>query len=212
MLSITLTPAPGLQAREPRKARCATVSWTFLFAVATLVGVTSAYAGDKEVRVTVLARHVFTNEYEYGVPGSAVAKTKGDTTCRTVFNRTRCSDESETTVTATAPSTVQRTFQGASLVLHAPDGRVAVVRCVDKYSFDGDGINTRSCRIPPMNEFTAEFSGQNAKLRWRVGWDEKKTTSETYSLEQVLTREEWVSRARERAREDGWEILDTATQ
>jgi hypothetical protein len=73
---------------------------------------------------------------------------------------------------------------------------------------NGDGINQRSCRIPSVRQFRVEFNGEDAKLRWAVGWNNEKTESETYQIVQTLTRADWVARIRENARARGAEILD----
>jgi hypothetical protein len=49
-----------------------------------------------------------------------------------------------------------------------------------------DYINRRSCRTPMVNDIQAEFKGDNAKLRWPVSIDGKKTESETYTIIAIL--------------------------
>ncbi len=43
-------------------------------------------------------------------------------------------------------------------------------------------MNRRSCRIPLADDIEAEFSGNNAKLKWPVSIDGKKSESETYKI------------------------------
>jgi hypothetical protein len=61
-----------------------------------------------------------------------------------------------------------------------------VVNCESKYALRMDYINRRSCRTPMVNDIQAEFKGDNAKLRWPVRIDGKKTESETYNIIAIL--------------------------
>jgi hypothetical protein len=90
--------------------------------------------------------------------------------------------------TITPPRQVSYSVTGATLSLLLLDGRVAVVNCVSKYAPKADYINRRSCRMPIVDEITAEFKGKNAKLIWPVSLDGKKTESETYKILAVLDK------------------------
>lgn len=72
---------------------------------------------------------------------------------------------------------------GASLTLQLPNGDMAVVNCTSKFQerFAGPG-NVRSCRVPLVDEFEADFNGDKAKLIWPTSLDNKKTASETYRI------------------------------
>ena len=74
-------------------------------------------------------------------------------------------------------------LSGATLTLQLPDGDSAVVNCTSKFQerFAGPG-NVRSCRVPLVDEFEADFHGDQAKLYWPVSLDGKKTASETYKI------------------------------
>jgi hypothetical protein len=74
-------------------------------------------------------------------------------------------------------------LSGATLTLQLPDGDSAVVNCTGKFQerFAGPG-NVRSCRVPLVDEFEADFHGDKAKLYWSVSLDGKKTASETYKI------------------------------
>ncbi|HEY5255561.1 MAG TPA: hypothetical protein VIJ53_12980 [Acidobacteriaceae bacterium] len=74
-------------------------------------------------------------------------------------------------------------LSGATLTLQLPDGDSAVVNCTSKFQerFAGPG-NVRSCRVPLVDEFEADFHGDKAKLYWSVSLDGKKTASETYKI------------------------------
>jgi hypothetical protein len=72
---------------------------------------------------------------------------------------------------------------GASFTLQLPNGDTAVVNCTSKFQerFAGPG-NVRSCRVPLVDEFEADFNGDKAKLIWPTSLDGKKTASETYRI------------------------------
>src|SRR5580692_6177252 len=74
-------------------------------------------------------------------------------------------------------------LSGATLTLQLPDGDAAVVNCTSKFKerFAGPG-NVRSCRVPLVDDFVADFSGDNAKLIWPVSLDGKKNATETYKI------------------------------
>jgi len=69
-----------------------------------------------------------------------------------------------------------------------PDGRAAVVNCESKFKerFAGRSGNHRSCRVPLVDEISADFHGDKAKLEWVVSLDGKKMESETYKILAIL--------------------------
>ena len=77
---------------------------------------------------------------------------------------------------------------GTTLSLLLPDGRVALVNCVNRYSTNGNYVNRRSCGMPMVEHVEAEFIGQSAELKWQVGTDGKKTESETYKVVAMLEK------------------------
>ena len=79
-----------------------------------------------------------------------------------------------------------QTVNGATLTLRLPDRREVKVSCESKYALRLDFINRRSCRVPPSDDVTAEFDGDQAKLIWPVSLDGKKTQSETYTILNVV--------------------------
>ena len=74
-------------------------------------------------------------------------------------------------------------LQGATFTLELPNGDRAVVNCSSKFQekFAGPG-NVRSCRVPLVDNFEADFSGDKAKLIWPTSLDGKKNASETYKI------------------------------
>jgi hypothetical protein len=181
---------------------------TFIVTAATvlMVGVMQICAEAQTTSVRVLARQYVSSDYEGQLNGSVSGRSTGQANCNGVGGWTNCAASGQSDATIVPPRVTYDQAQGANLILQAPDGRIAIVYCVSKYAMHGDGINVRSCRIPPQNEFTVEFNGQNAKLRWAVGWDQKKTESETYRISQVLSAADWETGAREWARGRGYQI------
>jgi hypothetical protein len=186
-----------------------TIGCGFAFAGLLFSGLASAAAGEKEtVPVSLLAQYYFTSQYQGQLPGSSSGQSSGQATCTAGGTVINCSSSGQSSGTVVPPRTTYDQATGAMFIVQAPDGRIAVVRCDSKYALHGDGINQRSCRFPPQRQFTAEFKGKDAKLRWSVGWDGKNTESETYAVIEVLSRDQWVNGGRERARSYGFTILD----
>jgi hypothetical protein len=84
-------------------------------------------------------------------------------------------------------SEVATPLVGTTLSLGLPDGRIAVVNCIDRHSANGNYINRHSCGMPLTPHAEAEFNGQSAKLSWPVGNDGK-TQSETYRVVALLAK------------------------
>ena len=87
--------------------------------------------------------------------------------------------------------TISYSVTGATFALLLPDGRVTIVNCVSKYKLKADYVNKRSCRTPVVTNIKAEFKKDNAKLKWSVSLDGKKTQSETYKILGVFEKNEW---------------------
>ena len=73
------------------------------------------------------------------------------------------------------------------------------MNCESKYALKADYINRRSCRLPMVDDIQAEFSGNNAKLKWSVSLDGRKTESETYKILAVFSRMPTIAEAEESA-------------
>ena len=82
------------------------------------------------------------------------------------------------------------TVQGATFTLLLPDGRLVIVNCDSKFAehMAGRAGNHRSCRMPLVDTFEADFHGDNAKLVWPVSLDGKKMQSETYKILAILDK------------------------
>ena len=86
------------------------------------------------------------------------------------------------TIVASPAHSVSYNVIGATYSLLLPNNRVVIVNCAGKYKPKFDYVNMRNCRMPVVENIQAEFNGSNAKLRWIVSLDGKKTQSETYKI------------------------------
>jgi hypothetical protein len=80
------------------------------------------------------------------------------------------------------------TLIGTTLSLGLPDGRIAVVNCIDRHSTKGNFINRHNCGVPMGEHVGVEFNGPSAKLTWPAGMDGKRIQSETYKIVAVLAK------------------------
>jgi hypothetical protein len=160
-----------------------------------LVGVTllllvPAYSAET-VAVTIVNRQYSSTQYSYVAPAEAVAESNTTANCSGNTSNVGCYATTRTTATSISARTTSYSVRGATLTLQLADGRIVVVNCVSKYSPMGDHINARSCRLPMVNDIQAEFRGKNAKLKWLVSIDGKKTESETYKIVALLAASEY---------------------
>lgn len=157
-----------------------------LVAIATL-SVGSALAQKMDVKV--IDRKTGETGYNYQAPGHSTSTSNANANCYGISNSVNCSGSGTTNTTYTAPRNISYSVTGATLSLLLPDGRVAIVNCVSKYSPRGDYINRRSCRMPIVDDISADFKGKSAKLFWSVSLDGKKMESETYKILAILPKE-----------------------
>lgn len=154
----------------------------FLIATFLFCSVAVAKKEKTVLQVTIIQRQESQSQYTYVVPGYESVD------CRTNYNNVACQDVNR-------PALIGNyTVSGATLSLLLPDGRVAVVNCDAKrkvWSPTGGFVNPgeRSCRQPLVNNITAEFDGDKAKLSWTVSIDGKKMDSETYRIIGILYKE-----------------------
>jgi len=147
-----------------------------IVSVALCVPVVSA---QKE-EVSVLYRQESDTGYMAFVPGFT---RDGTVDCAAELGNELCSESRPA-----APGEPALGVTGTTLSLLLPDGRIAVVNCLNKYSFKGTTINRRGCAMPLVEQVEAEFNRRNAKLRWPIGPDGKKTESENYRIVAFLVR------------------------
>lgn len=174
-----------------------------LVVLAIFSGLSTVVCSAQTIKVKIVQRQNNETGYSNFMPGhiSTTSNTNlsGDTNTSgnidlssgnyTSNSNTSVNGTTTTYGTITPPRQVSYSVTGATLSLLLPDGRVAVVNCVSKYAPKGDYINRRSCRMPMIDEITAEFKGKNTKLIWPVSLDGKKTESETYKILAVLDKQ-----------------------
>lgn len=152
-----------------------------LAGVALVVSDLSALAQPKVLQVHIVNREESKKELKAVIPALPDSKGSDKGTEKTATDK-GSAEKSETK----PPETRTQTVTGATLTLRLPDGRGVKVSCESKYAFRMDYINRRDCRVPPADEVTAEFDGDEAKLIWPVSIDGRKTQSETYKILNIL--------------------------
>jgi hypothetical protein len=95
-----------------------------------------------------------------------------------------------THVSGEGPGAVSYNVVGTTLSLLLPDGKIAVLNCVNKSKFSSKGtyIVLRNCGMPMVEHVEAELKGDMARLEWPVTPDSKKIESEKYRIVAVLDR------------------------
>lgn len=141
----------------------------------------------QKLDVSVLYRQDSDVNYFAVIPGYISATTEGGPDCSLDPMSAECSGTARAG-SSTAPGDVTYNVVGTTLSLLLPDGRVALVNCVNKYSSKGNYINRRSCGMPLVEHVQAEFNGKTAKLKWLVGTDGKIET-ETYRIVALLDKQ-----------------------
>jgi hypothetical protein len=138
----------------------------------------------QKLDATVLYRQSSDSAYSVLVPGYSAA---GAPDCAADVANSECFRPT-TPVSETSP--VSRSVIGTTLSLLLPDGKVAVLNCVNKskYSSRGAYIVLRNCAMPMVEHVEAELKGDMAKLEWPITPDGKKTESEKYKIVAVLDR------------------------
>lgn len=153
------------------------------FAIVCLAsGVGSVYA--QKLETSVLYRQNSDNSYIAVIPGYS-DPTAPD--CAADLGNSDCYNPTHATKIGSTPP-VTYNVVGTTLSLLLPDGKVAVVNCLNKYSYKGNYMNRRSCAMPLVEHVEADFNGNSAKLKWPVGADGKKIESETYKVVAMLDK------------------------
>ena len=155
--------------------------WLAIWLAALSLGFSVPLAFAEKVQVSVLYRQDSDVYYRAIVPGYSGPNADITGTCMLDPDPANCPDANQT-------GPVNYALVGATLSLGLPDGRIAVVNCVNRYSAKGTYINRRSCGMPMVEHVEAEFTGETAKLKWAVGTEGKKTESETYRVIAMLDK------------------------
>jgi hypothetical protein len=138
----------------------------------------------QKIEASVLYRQDSDNRYIAVVPGYTGRDADITGACMLDPDPANC----PTVDSTSARGEVNYMLVGTTLSLLLPDGRVALVNCVNRYSAKGNYLNRRSCGMPMVEHVEAEFIGQSAKLKWQIGIDGKKTESETYKVVAMLEK------------------------
>jgi hypothetical protein len=136
----------------------------------------------QKLEATVLYRQNSDNDYRAVVPGYSKASPEGYVDCAGDTTNPECF-----ATTRSNPGEVSYTVVGTTVSLLLPDGKVAVVNCVNKHSAYGNSLSRRSCGMPLVEHVQAEFKGNTAKLKWPVG-PAAKIESETYKIVALLDK------------------------
>jgi hypothetical protein len=152
-----------------------------------LILATVFYGAAQKYDVTIIDRQDKESDYSYTVPSTLQTHSSTNVNCQSDSN---CSSSTTTSTSGAPAHGVSYRLRGATLTLLLPDGRRAVVNCDAKtnWTFQPTGWY-RSCRVPLVNQLEVEFNGSNAKLRWSISLDGKKTESETYKIVAVAAAE-----------------------
>ena len=157
---------------------------TLSILVATIALTMSPAALAQTLLVHIVQRHDTKTELTAVIPPQADAAADKSST---VNKKTAAKEQDKSAGTADkGAQTRSYSVTGATLTLELPDRRLVRVTCESKYALRFDYINRRSCRTPPSDEVTAEFSGDEAKLIWSVSLDNRKTQSETYTILNIV--------------------------
>jgi hypothetical protein len=136
----------------------------------------------QKVEATVLYRQNSDNSYSAVIPRADGSKVEGTVDCAADVANEACSNPSQGVV----PGQPYFNVTGTTVSLLLPDGRVALINCLNKYSFKGNYINRRSCAMPMVPQVQADLDGKNAKLKWSAGPENAKIESETYRIVALL--------------------------
>lgn len=145
-------------------------------------------ASAQKLTVKIVNRQDNETDYSYVVAGTLSAQSNSTVNCNGSDTNVNCNGSTSSTGLSTPAQQVSYHVRGATFTLQLPDGRSAVVNCESKFQerMAGPQGNHRSCRIPLVDEVSADFHGDKAKLEWVVSLDGKKMQSETYKVLAIL--------------------------
>jgi hypothetical protein len=153
---------------------------TALAAIALALLASAPVMAKKSERLNVKITNRQDSSTSYSAVIPSHANYNSNANCYSNSDSINCSASGSGYETGARP--VSYSVQGATLTLLLPDGRYALVNCNSKYSLKFDYINSRSCRIPIVDDIQVEFDKDNAKLFWVVSLDGKKMESETFKI------------------------------
>jgi hypothetical protein len=142
----------------------------------------------QKLDATVLYRQTSDSNYFAVIPGYTSTPDQGGIDCSLEPLSEACLTPSRDNGAIAEQGQVSYNVVGTTLSLLLPDGRVALVNCVNKYSFKGNYINRRICEMPLVEHIQADLNGKTAKLKWPVG-SEGKIAAETYRIVTILDKQ-----------------------
>ncbi|MGA2730577.1 MAG: hypothetical protein ABSE96_22415 [Terracidiphilus sp.] len=142
-------------------------------------------ASAQKLDATVLYRQNSDSDYSALIPGYSNPDSPD---CAADLANAACYNPTQATATGSTPNSISYYVTGTTLSLLLPDGKIAVVNCINKYSSKGTYILRRNCGMPLVEHVQAEFKGNVAKLEWPVGPDARKVESEKYKILAVLDK------------------------
>jgi len=154
-----------------------------LAAISPIFSIQSARA--QKLDASVLYRQDSDVAYHAVIPGYSGPNADVTGACTLDPDPANCPAPRNSADTSAEPT---YTLIGTTLSLGLPDGRIAVVNCVDRHSTRGTYINRHSCGMPLVERVGVEFSGRSAKLSWPAAPDGKRTETETYRVVAVLAK------------------------
>jgi hypothetical protein len=157
------------------------LKWLGIRAVVYMVSWASTVSAQK-LDATVLYRQNSDDSYAAVIPRPDGSTPEGTIDCAADTTNEACVRPLQ----SATPGQPVFNVTGTTVSLLLPDGKVAVVNCLNKYSFKGNYVNRRSCAMPLVAHVEADLNGQRARLRWPVGPDGRKTETETYKIVALL--------------------------
>ena len=149
-------------------------------------------ATAQKLEATVLYRQNSDVNYFAVIPGYTSPVAENSPTCALDPDPTECSPTGHNQLLS-EQGEVTYNVVGTTVSLLLPDGRIALLNCVNRYSPRGNYVNRRSCGMPMSEHVQAEINGKTAKLKWTVG-TEGKNESETYKVVALLDKQLIASR------------------
>jgi hypothetical protein len=162
--------------------------WMGLGMAFVLIATGAQSTRAQKLEATVLYRQTSDSSYFAVIPGYTSTPDEGGTDCSLQPLSEACAAPSRLNGAIASQGQIAYNVVGTTLSLLLPDGRVALVNCVNKYSLKGNYINRRICEMPLVEHVEAELNGKNAKLKWPVGVDGK-FEAETYRIVTILDKQ-----------------------
>src|ERR1700739_1956801 len=134
-------------------------NWVALGMTFAFVASCAPLASAQKLEATVLYRQDSDVNYFAVIPGYSSPAPESSPTCALDPNPAVCSSTTPGNELLSEQGEVTYNVTGTTLSLLLPDGRIALVNCVNKYSPKGNYVNRRSCGMPLVEHVQAELNG-----------------------------------------------------